>query len=712
MSLHPTHDPQIWQPRKMQPEVLEQTRRKVDRRCKGVASFLKSISLNLIESSLEVIVKADVGAIRGLLGSVRQAHWQAKNFSDEVNADYIRLSDDLTGQLDSELDIVLRCLKNQMHEAQSFCDTFVRLERDLCNEVQTRQVANTQCVLNSCSKDEIQPPTVPSDDLADTDDAEGEEPMPDDEDGETLDSDCKEDEEKVETLEITNAGDDHSQACLAIKADVCGQRCATDASMASKVLVTAQDDLCSDCVGLQTSATATAAALTVEFVDDHVNCTSMQMASTSSEKTVSVECVTIAILEAESALGADACTPNTDTDDYKDTNVFFGESSAAACFGNSAPVERLESILTTSTCGYPQVCENKVTDVNTGKVTGEVVLADQELAARLDSLDGAPWSVLCQHLFGELLALRATSTHFRAATSSKIEAWLVMSWAGADLPSPDASPCAKAVSDRAQGFVDDTAVKDSENSVDDDQPSFEEPRSARDQVVPSTDITAPAVRENAWDHAVSSRDSFSAFREKTSDSQTTSTKKDFQVRLNVYDVSQHPSVQWLNSIFANPYSPIKFGGVFHLGVEIDNKEWSFGHKATGTGVFWTPPKANFQHHFRETVELDSSKLSSKEIATLIQEMSNEWEGRTYHVLNRNCCHFADELCQRLGAGPAPEWTHRLAGIGSRAAEAVGGLDRQASLMHFSRSVVNLQPILAGPKQAALLGQGTAGSGGL
>lgn len=152
---------------------------------------------------------------------------------------------------------------------------------------------------------------------------------------------------------------------------------------------------------------------------------------------------------------------------------------------------------------------------------------------------------------------------------------------------------------------------------------------------------------------------------------------DVPIFLNIYDVTHYSGVQWLNALFANQYSPIKFGGIFHIGVQIGHKEWSYGYKAEGTGVFWTPPLFQAAHHFRETVRMPPTKLSKRKIATVITELEEEWTGPSYNVFGRNCCHFADALCQRLQIGNVPEWTCRLANIGSTAAEAFRLLDSPA-----------------------------------
>merc|ERR1712194_720802 len=41
-------------------------------------------------------------------------------------------------------------------------------------------------------------------------------------------------------------------------------------------------------------------------------------------------------------------------------------------------------------------------------------------------------------------------------------------------------------------------------------------------------------------------------------------------------------------------------------------------------------------------------------------MLEEYPGHDYDLLRRNCTHFADDFCQRLGVGGIPGWIHRLA----------------------------------------------------
>jgi hypothetical protein len=135
------------------------------------------------------------------------------------------------------------------------------------------------------------------------------------------------------------------------------------------------------------------------------------------------------------------------------------------------------------------------------------------------------------------------------------------------------------------------------------------------------------------------------------------------IYLQLYDVSNDSAIQNLNGFFASMQSPLKLGGMFHVGVEIDGVEWSFGKTSSGTGVCTDEPRCNYQHHFRETLRLPCTQLSFDETAAVLQELQLEYQGADYDILQRNCCHFAQDLCERLGVGPLPRWINRFAYLG-------------------------------------------------
>lgn len=139
------------------------------------------------------------------------------------------------------------------------------------------------------------------------------------------------------------------------------------------------------------------------------------------------------------------------------------------------------------------------------------------------------------------------------------------------------------------------------------------------------------------------------------------------VFVHIYDVSQEENIQKINRWLASRYSPLKFGGVFHAGIEVNGLEWSYGVSFSETmpGISCVEPKSHPCHSYRQTVQLRNTKMSAEEIADLLSTVIEEYPGDDYDLLRRNCCHFADDFARRLGAGRIPSWVHRLARLGAR-----------------------------------------------
>merc|ERR1712012_663881 len=110
----------------------------------------------------------------------------------------------------------------------------------------------------------------------------------------------------------------------------------------------------------------------------------------------------------------------------------------------------------------------------------------------------------------------------------------------------------------------------------------------------------------------------------------------------------------------NRWSPVKFGGVFHAGVEVNGLEWCYGYNPneTGSGVHCSMPTEHPNHHYRQTVVLNATELSADEIAEIISTLVELYPGDDYDLLRRTCCHFADDFCKRMGVGGIPGWVHR------------------------------------------------------
>jgi hypothetical protein len=152
------------------------------------------------------------------------------------------------------------------------------------------------------------------------------------------------------------------------------------------------------------------------------------------------------------------------------------------------------------------------------------------------------------------------------------------------------------------------------------------------------------------------------------------------VLLHIYDVGEEQNIQKLNRILAHKLSPLKFGGVFHAGVEVNGLEWSFGQTDTikEQGVTSDVPTKHPAHTFRQTIPRGYTQLSKEDIAAIIEGMQQQYPGPSYDLLRRNCCTFADDFCQRLGVGRIPAWVHRLARMGARIDNVIGVQQRAKS----------------------------------
>lgn len=125
------------------------------------------------------------------------------------------------------------------------------------------------------------------------------------------------------------------------------------------------------------------------------------------------------------------------------------------------------------------------------------------------------------------------------------------------------------------------------------------------------------------------------------------------VILNVYDMASQ-----------NSYLYHCGCGVFHSGVEVMGVEYAFGgHEYDYTGIFACEPRgAPGGVLFRESIPVGETDLTQSEIHSLIQHMGHDYKGNKYHLLQRNCNHFANDLGKQLTGKEAPFWINRLAGI--------------------------------------------------
>jgi len=97
-------------------------------------------------------------------------------------------------------------------------------------------------------------------------------------------------------------------------------------------------------------------------------------------------------------------------------------------------------------------------------------------------------------------------------------------------------------------------------------------------------------------------------------------------------------------------------GVFHTGVQVHGREFSFGDQ----GVFETMPAHIDGFSCREHIRIGCTEEDVHGVLVMVAELSDEWPGSSYHPFRRNCNHFADALCRKLTGAGMPTYVNRFA----------------------------------------------------
>lgn len=136
-----------------------------------------------------------------------------------------------------------------------------------------------------------------------------------------------------------------------------------------------------------------------------------------------------------------------------------------------------------------------------------------------------------------------------------------------------------------------------------------------------------------------------------------------EVVVHVYDLGTEARVRKLNSV-----SYALGGGLYHTAIEVvglSDGEISFGMCEEGTGVYRCEARSNEQHSYRESISLGRTEVSAAQLRALLLQLQDEWPGRGYHLITRNCQSFCDALARAL-LGPAgttlPGWIRSFAHV--------------------------------------------------
>ena len=59
--------------------------------------------------------------------------------------------------------------------------------------------------------------------------------------------------------------------------------------------------------------------------------------------------------------------------------------------------------------------------------------------------------------------------------------------------------------------------------------------------------------------------------------------------------------------------------------------------------------------WRESIVIGETDMDPQEVQEVVQQLGSAYRGNAYHLLERNCNHFSDELCHKLTGHHAPLW---------------------------------------------------------
>ncbi|KAL1315271.1 hypothetical protein HN51_042047 [Arachis hypogaea] len=130
-------------------------------------------------------------------------------------------------------------------------------------------------------------------------------------------------------------------------------------------------------------------------------------------------------------------------------------------------------------------------------------------------------------------------------------------------------------------------------------------------------------------------------------------KPGFPVYLNVYDLTPiNGYAYWLGL------------GVYHSGVQVHGVEYGFGaHERDTTGIFEVEPRHCPGFTFRKSIFIGNTDMGPNDVRCLIEKLAQEFSGNTYHLIQKNCNHFCQDLSLKLTGRSIPRWINRLARIG-------------------------------------------------
>lgn len=120
-------------------------------------------------------------------------------------------------------------------------------------------------------------------------------------------------------------------------------------------------------------------------------------------------------------------------------------------------------------------------------------------------------------------------------------------------------------------------------------------------------------------------------------------------------------------------------GAFHAGVQVYGKEYAFSGSIDEDesfdccGIMCHLPKEHDVHIYRDSIVLGRTALSEEQVEALLDRISSFWPSRSYDMLRRNCCHFAEYFSRCLGMRSFPRTLASLSAKMAAVADVFGSV---------------------------------------
>ena len=118
-------------------------------------------------------------------------------------------------------------------------------------------------------------------------------------------------------------------------------------------------------------------------------------------------------------------------------------------------------------------------------------------------------------------------------------------------------------------------------------------------------------------------------------------KAEVEIKLNIYDLVERRLNDKLENIGI---------GIYHSGLELFGREWSFGkgdNLAGESGVFSVVP-GTATDDFLYSVKLGKIRISEEQLEWILEGSDRQWTTDTYNIFDRNCNNFTAWLAAALG----------------------------------------------------------------